>query len=256
MGCCCSTDDSVKADRRHPLLREQHPTSSDIPKEKEDQSSITEQRHTSGTETMNKSSSTKMTSIEHKKDLNNIENRALVDSLRGPPVSVCMTESMRSPEIIRSALNGFMRMESFRLPDDKLPLHVWFKIHFKDIIEHIRVFNILIHKNCKSRSSCKTMAGPPNVVYKWNCNNDGFYSDTIDKNISASSYIERVIDTTTMLLKTHFGKSLTEMEDDTIKASKVLEYSTYSLLFLDFASFVSLPNINSDMCYIVINRPL
>ena len=117
-------------------------------------------------------------------------------------------------------------MEYFRLPENGFPIHVWFKIHLKDFIDHIRVFNSLIRPHC-NRSTvmggphCKTMMGPPNIDFKWTCDKEGFFSDKINKSLSAASYIEKVLDTTKTLLKDHFRKTEIEMEEKTYEAAKV-----------------------------------
>ena len=66
------------------------------------------------------------------------------------------------------------------------------------------------------------MSGPPNIEYKWTYNKEGFYTDDVNKSLAASVYMEKVIDTSTMLLKTHFQLSESEMKEATHEASKVI----------------------------------
>ena len=65
------------------------------------------------------------------------------------------------------------------------------------------------------------MMGPPNIDFKWTCDKEGFFSDKINKSLSAASYIEKVLDTTKTLLKDHFRKTEIEMEEKTYEAAKV-----------------------------------
>lgn len=203
MGCCCGKEDddaSLAAARRHPLLRDHVSDSTATP-------SIN-----------NPNSNSTTTDPIH---LSSLETRAHFDALHGPPLMMTMKDDFtRSPDILRGSLKGSMKMEYFRLPENGFPVHVWLKVHLKDMIDHICVFNTLMNPHCK-RATCKTMTGPPNIDYKWTCDKNGFFSDKIEKSISAASYIVKVIDTSKMLLKTHFRNTLTKMEEKTYEAGKV-----------------------------------
>lgn len=226
------------ADKRHPLLREQTTEQSD-------------------------SVDIRPSSVKHKsreQSLNDMENRALLDGLRGPPLVVTMKDrdGFLTPDIVRGSLKVFLKMEYFRLPED-VPVHIWFKLHLKDFVEHVRVINkALIYPNCK-RKTCKTMAGPPGVDYLWNCNKEGFYTESVNKKMSAIAYIEKVVDTSSMLLKNNFKKTMTELEQCAFEASKTivrLVFRVYShILYHHHNLFVethTLPHLNNCFTWFIL----
>jgi len=189
MGCCCSGEASSSGlDTRHPLLRDD---------------SVGNSQLGNIVVSSNVSSTADNRSQVNSEAFGSLEYRARLDAIRGPPVIVTMSRSDRNVvgDIVRGSLKAFMKAEYFHLPPD-IPLGVWLNIHLKDFIEHMRVFNkYLIRESCQGRKICKTMCGPPGVDYLWNCDKDGFFDDDVNKKISAATYIERVIETSSRLLK-------------------------------------------------------
>ena len=205
MGCCNSTDDSDNSAKRHPLLRENH---------------VTSDLTLSPTNPSPSSDTTPVASCDVTKSLNPMETRAYLDAIRGPPVMITLSEDPKQPpNILRGNLKGFMKMEFFQVPED-IPVPMWYRLNLKDIIEHVRFFNSIVRANCNGKN-CKTMTGAPEVEYRWTYNKEGYFTEKINKRMSAQTYIDKVIDTSSMLLKNHLKKSVITVAPITEQATKV-----------------------------------
>mmetsp|Transcript_2590 Transcript_2590/g.2564 ORF Transcript_2590/g.2564 Transcript_2590/m.2564 type:complete len:334 (-) Transcript_2590:125-1126(-) len=185
MGCCQSQMDDTK---RHPLLRSSQQDSLSSPSQRKSVDS----------------SSTKGIAIH---TISNLEYRARLDAIRGPPVSLVAKlpdlgelKGDQKPVLIRSNIKNGVRIENLQIPQN-YPRHLWLSTHMTDFADHIRVFNknVLVAKCTRYR--CPRMYERKNIAYVWTYDDEGNPSKSIKRKLSAPDYIVKVIHINATLLK-------------------------------------------------------
>jgi len=186
--CCCKSAEHIDK-KRHPLLREVYDDS-------------------------------RPSKCPSNGSIQNIERRARLDAIRGPPVLIVdklpengSYESLidshskpkgkkrrRAAEMIRSTIKAGIKPSILECPKGFPRMH-WLTIHLTDFYDHMRLFQKYVLQQKCTRKTCPQMNERPGHAYTWTLDHAGDHSASINRNLNAPEYISKALEVISSLLK-------------------------------------------------------